>query len=227
MLIEAKGLSVGYSKSNPIVKNIQLSLLTGKSYALTGGNGAGKTTLFKTLIGLLPKLEGDLNINCRDSISYVPQSKKLQLHFPLNVREVLSMPYESLAPFSKTVVGSNWWKELIGMAELETILTKQISECSGGQLQKVLIVRALLSESKLVFLDEPMDALDHEARAQFKKILSLYQKQDDRTLFFITHNLNYDWEGGFEEVFEIDQGNLFHLTKGEKPIDCEHNDGSH
>jgi ABC-type Mn2+/Zn2+ transport system ATPase subunit len=227
MLIQAESLSVGYSKDQPIVKDINLILEIGKNYALTGGNGSGKTTLFKTLTGLLPALNGKLNIESRESISYVPQSKKLQLHFPLSVKEVLSMPYKSFFPLSTSITDSVWWKELIALSELEPILSKQISECSGGQLQKVLIIRALLSKAKLVFLDEPMDALDHLARKSFQEILALYRERCQASLFFITHNLNYDWKDGFAEVFEIDQGRFFHLSKGDKPNDCEHNDGSH
>lgn len=227
MLIQAESLSVGYSQSKPIVTEVNLSIEQGKNYALTGGNGSGKTTLFKTLTGLLPALDGKLKIKRRESISYVPQSKKLQLHFPLSVQEVLSMPYKGFFPFSKSITKTKWWEELISLSLLSPLLSKQISECSGGQLQKVLIVRALLSKAKLVFLDEPMDALDHSARKSFQEILTIYQERWNASLFFITHNLNYDWKDGFEEVFEIDQGKFYHLSKGEKPIDCEHNDGSH
>jgi ABC-type Mn2+/Zn2+ transport system ATPase subunit len=226
MLIQAESLSVGYSKDQPIVKDIHLTIESGKNYALTGGNGSGKTTLFKTLTGLLPAISGNLKIECKKSISYVPQSKKLQLHFPLSVKEVLSMPYKSIFPFSDNITHSVWWEELIALSELEPILSKQISECSGGQLQKVLITRALLSGAQLVFLDEPMDALDHQARKSFQEILAIYRQRMQASLFFITHNLDYDWKEGFAEVFEIDQGHFFHLSKGDKPNDCEHYDGS-
>ncbi len=226
MLIHAENLSVGYTQNKPVVQEIHFHIEEGKNYALTGGNGSGKTTLFKTLTGLLPKLQGTLTVQNKWSFSYVPQSKKLQLHFPLSVREVLSMPYKGFLPFSKGITESSWWEELISLSELLPLLPKQIAECSGGELQRVLIVRALLSKAKLVFLDEPMDALDHGARGNFQNILNLYKSRWNASLFFITHNLNYDWKDGFAEVFEIDQGKFYHLSKGEKPINCEHNDGS-
>lgn len=223
-LIRANNLSVGYRSGFPVVRDINFVIQTGKSYALVGGNGSGKTTLFRTLTSLQGPLSGEIIISKNLKSSYVPQAKKMALSFPLSVQDVLLMPKNyapSFLPKKKFTDSELFLLERSGVSEY---LNKQISECSGGQLQRVLILRALLTDADLVFLDEPMDSLDHKSRDLFQKILAEYLSAGNRSLFFITHSLNHDWNSGFDEVFEIDDGRFFNITKGERPPNCHHYD---
>ncbi|MGV3664511.1 MAG: metal ABC transporter ATP-binding protein [Leptospira bouyouniensis] len=222
--IHADHLTVGYRKEFPVVSDIHLHIEAGKTYALVGGNGAGKTTLFRTLTDLLPPLSGSIQFSKEISTSYVPQAKKMALDFPLRVEDVLLMPKNIGFSFLPKRRFSEEDLALIEKTGVSSYLKKQISLCSGGQLQKVLILRSLLTKANLIFLDEPMDSLDHNARELFQSVLSEYLKTGNRSLFFITHSLEHDWGFGFDEVFEIDEGKLYNITNGERPPNCHHHD---
>ncbi|MCZ8342790.1 MAG: ATP-binding cassette domain-containing protein [Leptospira sp.] len=223
-LVRVDNLCVGYRSGFPVVRDINFVLQTGKSYALVGGNGSGKTTLFRTLTSLQSPLSGKIHISKKIKSSYVPQAKKMALSFPLSVQDVLLMPKNygfSFLP-KKKFTDPEWI--LLERSGVSEYLKKQISECSGGQLQKVLILRALFTDADLVYLDEPMDSLDHKSHDLFQKILGEYLQSGNRSLFFITHNLNQDWDSGFDEIFEIDEGRFYNITKGERPPNCHHYD---
>ncbi|BDA78273.1 hypothetical protein LPTSP3_g12030 [Leptospira kobayashii] len=222
--LKAENLSVGYRKGFPIVSGVSFEVNPGRTYALTGGNGAGKTTLFRTLTGLLPPIAGEIQFPVLKSTSYVPQAKKMRLDFPLSVKEVLRMPANvglSFLPKRKFTEDELVLIERTGVGKY---LNKQISECSGGQLQRVLILRSLFTKANLIFLDEPMDSLDHESRELFQLILEEYIATDNRSLFVITHSLTNDWRQEFSEIFEIDEGKFYKISQGEKPPHCHHHD---
>jgi manganese/zinc/iron transport system ATP- binding protein len=224
VFIKAENVSVGYRKGFPVVSDINFTIEPSKTYALIGGNGAGKTTLFRTLTGLLSPLEGTIHFSKKVQASYVPQAKKMRLDYPLNVEEVLLMPKNiglSFFPKKKFTQEDMILIEKTGVSEF---LKKQISECSGGQLQRVLILRSLLTGADLIFLDEPMDSLDHKSRDLFQSVLGEYISHSARALFFITHSINHDWKTGFDEIFEIDEGKFYKISDGERPPNCHHHD---
>ncbi|TGL47715.1 ATP-binding cassette domain-containing protein [Leptospira meyeri] len=223
-LIHTDALCVGYRREFPVVSDIHLQVHSGKTYALVGGNGAGKTTLFRTLTELLPPLSGTISFSKTFTTSYVPQAKRMSLEFPLRVEDVLLMPKNIGLSFLPKKKFSSEDLALIERTGVSSYLKKQISLCSGGQLQKVLILRSLLTKANLIFLDEPMDSLDHNARELFQTVLSEYLKEGNRSLFFITHSLEHDWGFGFDEIFEIDEGKLYNITSGERPPNCHHHD---
>ncbi len=222
--IKVESLSVGYRKGFPVVSDINFSIYPGKTYALIGGNGAGKTTLFRTLTGLLSPLAGNIQFSKSISTSYVPQAKKMRLDYPLKVEEVLLMPKNIGLSFLPKKRFSESELSLIEKTGVSEYLKKQISECSGGQLQRVLILRSLLTNADLIFLDEPMDSLDHKSRDLFQFVLQDYIATGQKSLFFITHSLNHDWKNGFDEIFEIDEGKFYKISDGERPPNCHHHD---
>ncbi|TGN17567.1 metal ABC transporter ATP-binding protein [Leptospira idonii] len=222
--LRTNNLSVGYRSGFPVVSDVSFDIQPGKTYALIGGNGAGKTTVFKTLTGLIPPLSGSIDFPELKSSSYVPQAKKMRLDFPLSVKEVLLMPKNIGFSFLPKKKFTDEELFLIERTGIRHFLKKQISECSGGQLQRVLILRSLFTKANLVFLDEPMDSLDHESRELFQEILEEYIHEANRSLFVITHSLTHDWRQGFSEIFEIDEGKFYKISEGQKPPHCHHHD---
>lgn len=221
-LLTVRQLAVGYETKFPILADVSLELGVGNTYALLGGNGSGKTTLFRTLAGILPKLNGSIQKRKGANFSYVPQAKKMRLDFPLHVQDVLLMERNGFPWKRKSFTNSE-----ISMLEKTGVWEyrmARLSDCSGGQLQRVLILRAIFAKSDLVFLDEPMDALDHKSRDIFQKILFEEGKQKGISLFLITHSLEADWSFGFDQIFELDEGKLYKITEGERPPLCHHHD---
>jgi len=203
IIFSAKKLFIGYSANGPVLKNIDLEIYKGQYCALLGSNGSGKTTFIRSIAGLMPSISGSLQIGENTSISMVPQFKKMKLEYPLTVREVIFLSGKFDFLFRKKSPITD--KQLTILKEIGVyhLLNKLIRECSGGELQKILIARSLLSGAELIFLDEPMDALDNDSRIQISHLLLKYSKENKTTFFIITHNIEKTFIDDFDRVFQI------------------------
>ncbi|MCX7998209.1 MAG: ATP-binding cassette domain-containing protein, partial [Leptospiraceae bacterium] len=117
---------------------------------------SGKSTLVRTWTGLIPKLRGTIYIENNLRLSLVPQFKNINFSFPLKVKDVILQPQNSKLFFAKKEFTKEEF-EILKTFRIHKILNSMIAECSGGQLQKILICRSLFSEAGLIFLDEPLD----------------------------------------------------------------------
>ena len=125
------------------------------------------------------------------------------MEYPITVEKVLKLPQESKGLFFRKVKFSPQEEELLQEIGIQPILKQLLGECSGGQLQKVLIARSLLCQPDLIFLDEPMDALDAASRETILKLLQKNMQERKTSLFIITHNLAKDWLANFNHIFQI------------------------
>jgi ABC-type Mn2+/Zn2+ transport system ATPase subunit len=198
---ELKNLWVGYRKNLPILEEINMQIGKGEICALLGPNGSGKTTLVRTWVGLLSKIQGEILSIPDLSFSLVPQAKNMNFAFPMTVKDTLLLPKKAERFFSKADF-TDADKQLVHSSGLDLILNKQLRECSGGQLQKVLIVRSLLSNAKLIFLDEPTDALDPGATDTMFEILES-KRQEGVSFFIITHNVSTESIARFSRIFKV------------------------
>ncbi len=171
VLLEARGLAVGYG-GTAILRDVEVAIRRGECVAVVGANGSGKTTLFRTLAGIIAPLAGTIAIaggdgRARPTIGYVPQRDQLDAVFPLTVAEIVRMgAYRRWHPLGTppearpTAVSAALAK--VGAAGWEQ---RTLGELSGGQRQRVLIARALVTNSDLLFLDEPTTGIDAASEA--------------------------------------------------------------
>jgi len=179
----------------PVLRDVNLEIHPGEFLALIGPNGGGKTTLLKLMLGLLKPDRGDiLVLNDRPEkvahrLGYVPQNVHINKEFPVTAEDVVLMG--TLSP------GHGWSRYLkkdrmAAGAALEQVgvikhRSRWVGELSGGQLQRVFIARALVSEPGILFLDEPTASIDADGQAEFYELLK--QINNRATILLVTHDL--------------------------------------
>jgi zinc transport system ATP-binding protein len=197
-IISVKNLSVKYNAST-VFNDVSFEIQQGDYVALSGPNGSGKTTLIKTILGLIAPAKGEIflfntpiaEFNDWGRIGYVPQSISFNLNFPATVEEVIAMGLIPKIPFPRRITKSyrSSVQRVLSLMDISNLNKKGIGELSGGQLQRVIIARALINEPDLLVLDEPITALDPETRERFFSILSDINKNKKVTIILITHDM--------------------------------------
>ncbi len=192
-IIEIKNLSFTYKKQL-VLEAVNFSVYKEDFVAIIGPNGGGKTTLVKLILGLLKPKEGFIHVfgsfpeKVRGVIGYVPQkSTERYRDFPINVHEVVEMGGLSGNGLRKHSVSEARVHEALAGVSMQSFRTTQIGELSGGQLQRVLIARALVSDPKLLIMDEPTASIDAEMEYGLYDILRELNKKIP--LIIVTHDL--------------------------------------
>lgn len=190
MGIDIKNLSFSYKDKN-VLRNISLHFEKGKIYGLLGLNGSGKTTLLKLILGLLKEDQGKVLINEKNKldyeedeiskyIAYVPQN--LNISYDVSVLDFILMGFN---PFLRLFEKPNKEHEKLALEQLYqmrlTHLTnKSLTSLSGGELQMILIARALIQNTDFIIMDEPIANLDLKNQSyvldKIQEISKLYKK---------------------------------------------------
>lgn len=200
-IIEVKNLSIFYDKSE-ILNNISLTIENGDFIGLAGPNGAGKTTLVKALLGLIPLTIGEIKLfdetqnkfNDWNKIGYLPQKNStINALFPATVLEIVMLGLMSQKKFPKRIIKTDKIKakEILKKLEISSLENRMIAELSGGEQQKVLLARALVSSPELLIFDEPSTALDPQSRESFFSLIEKLNKEDGIAIILITHDTAY------------------------------------
>ncbi len=200
-VIQANNISVSYSRTDALT-NISFSIERGDFVGLAGPNGAGKTTLVKAILGLLPIAKGGIELFGQSQkqftawrkVGYLPQkASTINPLFPATVHEIITLGLLSDHKFPKKLSKIHEEKTDTVLHELAISSLKEsmFSELSGGQQQKVLLARALVSKPEILIFDEPSTALDPESREAFFKMLERLNKEKGITILFITHDTGY------------------------------------
>ena len=182
-LIELKSVSVDY-ESGRALDNVSLSLYRDDFIGVIGPNGGGKTTLIKTILGSVD-YSGEIEYfeefsnNKSKFIGYLPQINNFDRTFPISVKDVVLS-----GMMSRKTIFSQYSKsdksradELLSMVGVEALSNKAIGELSGGELQRVLLCRALISDPKLLILDEPANFVDNKFEKELYAILRTLNKK--------------------------------------------------
>ena len=176
MNIEIKNLSKSYN-GTPVLENLTLTLTDDKPTCLMGTSGRGKTTLFSIILGLIKADEGEINGIENARFSAVFQEDRLceELSALMNLAIVQDNPHKAQLS-----------EKLINMGLTADEIRRPVSQLSGGQKRRVAILRALVSESDAVLMDEPFKGLDEDTRGLV--IEQAKHNLDGRLLMVITHD---------------------------------------
>lgn len=199
-LIELKDVSFQYEYKQAL-KNISLRVNEGDFLALIGQNGSGKSTLLKLILGLLKPMSGEIKLfgeqashfKHREWIGYVSQkSNAFNSGFPATVEEVVKSGLSQKVglfkryPKDADILVKSALKD-VGM---DKFLKRNIGQLSGGQQQRVFIARALVSDPKLLILDEPTVGIDRENVQAFYDMLAHLNKHHNMTMILVTHDVD-------------------------------------
>ena len=178
-LLTARSLNVSYGGA-PVLIGVDFAIEPGEIVTVIGPNGSGKSTLLKALLGAIPST-GRV-IRAPDlTIGYVPQKLHVDTGMPMTVRRCLSLP----RPVTDTEAAA--MLERVGVPGLGD---RQLSGLSGGQFQRVLLARALLSRPNLLMLDEPTQGLDQPGTGAFYRLIETVRQETGAAVLMVSHDLH-------------------------------------
>lgn len=183
VLLSAKNLYFAYDKNNIILNDINFEVKKGEFLSIIGGNGAGKSTFLKLLAGLLNPLKGNIKSKKDLRIAYLHQNPIV--HFSKEtVREELYLNLDLDKSFKESLL------DYLEFFELDHLLDNHPYDCSGGEQQKIAIVKALVSNPDILILDEPSKGLDPISLINLAKILKGLQN-NGITIIITSHDLQF------------------------------------
>jgi ABC-type Mn2+/Zn2+ transport system ATPase subunit len=197
-LVELCEVSANYADT-PALESVSLKIWPGQFMAVVGPNGGGKTTLLRTILKMLPVMQGEilmrgekLRKSSLERIGYVPQLETIDWNFPITVEEVISMGfYDNHRWFrGPSLKERQKLQDVMARLNLDGLGNRHIRELSGGQQQAVFLGRALLGDPQLILLDEPAAGLDIRSRDDV--IHFLHEINHSGVAIVITaHDLNW------------------------------------
>ncbi|SFB23149.1 iron complex transport system ATP-binding protein [Flavobacterium swingsii] len=203
-ILSTSNLSIGYKTKNEtitITQNLNLNFQEGKLITLIGANGIGKSTLLRTLTGIQKPISGDVFLNDKSIESYDNQTLAQNLSVVLTEK----LPPSNLTVYELVALGrqpyTNWIGKLsdvdiqkiteaIQLTNIEHLSDKKHFEISDGQLQKVLVARALAQDTPLIILDEPTTHLDLLHKVSLFKLLKKLTHETGKCILFSTHDID-------------------------------------
>lgn len=190
-LIKIQNLTVGYDRM-PVLQNISLDIFENDFLGVIGPNGGGKTTLIKAILGLLNPMEGKINFRSdinrnKKPIGYLPQVKYIDRKFPITVADVVK---SGLMMQNGSLSASNVKQkvdDILNETGIFNIRTKPIGELSGGQMQRVFLCRALISNPKVLILDEPDTFVDNRFEGELYEKLRVLNSE--MAIILVSHDM--------------------------------------
>ncbi len=193
--VKISDMTVYYGRT-PAVENVCLDVEEGEFLGIIGPNGGGKSTLLKAILGLVPITSGTVEVlggrpgKSGAPIGYIPQFSSLDRQFPITVLEVVltGCLKTGISPFFRySEEDRKKALKLLERVGLQGLAGRRILELSGGEMQKMLIARALAVDPVLLLLDEPTASVDAASRGQIYSLLS--ELNEKMTIILVTHDL--------------------------------------
>lgn len=177
-----------------ILEDLNFTVRAGDYLCIVGENGSGKSTLMKTILGLHTEYEGNMETGdglLASEIGYLPQQTNVQRDFPASVREIVLSGCQGrcgFRPFYTKEEKNLAWRNMgrMGILEFEK---RCYRELSGGQMQRVLLARALCATQKALLLDEPVSGLDPKVTVEMYQLIARLNRDDGITILMVSHDI--------------------------------------
>ncbi len=183
------------------LKNLNINIEKGEFLSVIGRSGSGKTVLLESIAGF-HKTEGEIWLDGTDIAKLPPQKRAIGMVYQdymlfenMNVKK--NILYSLF--FHKNENSKRMFDEVVSFLGISNILQRSVKNLSGGEKQKVAVARALLSNPKLLLLDEPLNAVDLTFKLSFMEFLKDLHKRYELTVLYVTHNFK-------EAMFFSDRG---------------------
>ena len=188
-LLNVTGLDFAYEQQS-ILTNISITVNDRDYIGIIGPNGGGKTTLIKLILGLLKPLRGTINYTiARSDIGYLPQGNQVDESFPITVREVVASGLEHGLAFGRRLRKNEMMKvsEMLEKVGLASLYKRSIGELSGGEFQRTMLARAIISNPRLLVLDEPDTHVDNRFELELYTLLK--DLNEHMAILLVSHDI--------------------------------------
>ncbi len=217
-------IDVAFSHNNDeFIRNLSISLDSGRFIGLIGANGSGKSTILKLAAGILKPKSGEILLwrkqiqlykgkDRAKLLSYLPQM--IDFNVPFKVKELVSMglyPYDILPQLST--------EQAISMVGLKGKINSLIWELSGGERRRVFIAMTLLQGAGILLLDEPLANLDIKYQIEFIRLLKELKENKDISILMALHDINMAFQ--FDHIYVIKNGKVIDSGSPESIITTE------
>ena len=179
-LIAADHVSVTLD-GRQVLQDVSMAVGEGEIVTILGPNGSGKSTLLRALLGILPLTSGQVSRATGLRLGYVPQKLAIDRAMPLTVRRFLSLPRR---------VDEATAQAVLGRVGLTGAGHQQMTALSGGQFQRAMLARALLSDPQILVLDEPTQGLDPQGEAGFYQLIADLRQDLGMAVLMVSHDLH-------------------------------------
>ena len=176
-LIQSKEVSV-VRQNQHILDKVSLTLKEKDFITIIGPNGAGKTTLLKILAGVMEPDSGEVKHKAGLRLGYIPQAIELDPSLPMSVKRFLSLN------------GNESARDIAEETEISHLLNHQLETLSGGEKQRVLLARALMTSPEVLILDEPSQNLDVAGQLAFYQLIERFHQERNLALLMVSHDLH-------------------------------------
>tara|TARA_R110002020_G_scaffold20374_64_gene69766 strand:- start:4815 stop:5555 length:741 start_codon:yes stop_codon:yes gene_type:complete len=179
-LIDAIGVGIDLG-GREILRSIDFTIEPGEIVTVVGPNGSGKSTFVRALVGAIAPTRGVVRRRPDLVVGYVPQRLSLDATMPITVARFLNLPVRRRGADIRRML------EHVGVSGLDN---RQMSALSGGQFQRVLLARALLSRPQILILDEPTQSLDQPGTAAFYRLVEMVRQEIGCAVLMVSHDLH-------------------------------------
>ncbi len=187
-IINFNNVSIGYSTA--LLPPFSFSVKRGNITGIVGPNGAGKSTLVKTVVKTIKPISGNVDFNFK-TIGYLPQKHFVNINFPLSAFQAATMGVENIKAYKSDL--DKYKKNILSLFEKLNILSikdKLFSSLSGGQQQKVLLIKALSVNPDILILDEPSNGVDIVSEHELYNFLVKINKERQLTILIVEHDIS-------------------------------------